>query len=258
MESFASLSDLAAPGKRIGTPDDTPPSALERIALPDSAIEVWLARFDADADQVARCASLLSRDEQQRARRFHFEHGRRRFIVTRGILRRLLGSHLDLAPAAVAFGYGKNGKPFVAGGTTRIHFNVSHAHERAFYAISGSRALGVDIEYLNRDVDYNRLARRFFTPREYSELQRIPECDRKYAFLTCWTRKEAVIKATGDGLSLPLSQFEVSVAPDTAPRVIDFTAATQRVSDWALHAADVGDDYVATVAAYPGESLVRK
>jgi len=78
------------------------------------------------------------------------------------------------------------------------------------------------------------------------------------AFLTCWTRKETVIKATGDRLSLPLTQFEVSVAPDTAPRVIDFTAATQRVSDWALHAADLGDDYVATVAAYRGESLVRK
>jgi len=115
-----SLSDLAAPGKRIGTPHDMRPPALERIALPDSAIEVWLACLDADADQVARCASLLSRDEQQRARRFHFEHGRRRFIVTRGILRRLPGHHLNLAPAAIAFSYGNNGKPFAASDTTRI------------------------------------------------------------------------------------------------------------------------------------------
>ncbi len=100
MESCASLSDLAAPGKRIGTPDDTRPPALERIALPDPAIEVWLARLDANADQLARCESLLSRDEQQRARCFHFEHGRRRFIVTRGVLRRLLGCHPDRATVA--------------------------------------------------------------------------------------------------------------------------------------------------------------
>lgn len=249
MEACARVSELATTGKPIDATGEALPAALERIMLPDPAIEVWLARLDLEADQVGRCASLLSRDEQECAGRLHFERDRRRFIVTRGILRRLLGNHLDLTPAAITFGYAKNGKPFVAGGATRIHFNVSHAHERALYAISSSCALGVDIEYLNRDVDYCALAARFFTRREHAGLQHIPEADRRRAFFACWTRKEAVIKATGDGLALPLDQFEVAVAPDTAPQILDFTAATHHVSDWTLYAADVGGDYVATVAA---------
>lgn len=249
METCARVSELAAAGKPIGAAGGALPTALERIVLPDPAIEVWLARLDLNAGQVGRCASVLSRDEQLRAERYHFERDRRRFIVTRGVLRHLLGSHLDLTPAAIAFGYAKNGKPFVAGGATRIHFNVSHAHERALYAICRTCALGVDIEYLNREVDYCALAARFFTRRECAGLQRVLEAGRKRAFFACWTRKEAVIKATGDGLALPLDQFEVTVAPDAAPQILDFTAATQRLSDWALHAADVGGDYVATVAA---------
>jgi 4'-phosphopantetheinyl transferase len=241
---------LAAAGKPIGAADGPLPPTLERIALPDPAIAVWLARLDPDVDQVGRCASVLSRGEQQRAGRFHFERDRRRFVVTRGILRTLLGGCLAVAPDAIAFGYGKNGKPFVASENTSIHFNVSHSHERALYAISRSHALGVDIEYLNRDVDCNGLARRFFTRCEYSELQRIPESGRKHAFLSCWTHKEAVIKATGDGLSLPLDQFNVTVALEDTPRVLDFVGSAKRASDWDLYAIDVGAEYVATVATF--------
>ncbi len=248
METCARVSELAATGKQISAADDTLLTALKRIALPDPEIEVWLAHLDVGADQAGRCASLLSPDEQRRAELFHFERDRRRFIVARGILRLLLCSHLDMTPAAIAFGYAKNGKPLVSEHQTQ--FNVSHAHERALYAISRRCALGIDIEYINRDVDYSGLAQRFFTRRESAALQRIPESDRKRAFFACWTRKEAVIKATGDGLSLPLDQFEVTIAPDAAPRILDFTAATQHVADWTLYPANVGSDYIATVAAY--------
>jgi 4'-phosphopantetheinyl transferase len=235
METCASVSDLAATSKRI--------------PLADAAIEVRLARLDLDADQVGYCASLLSHDEQLRAKRFHFERDRGRFIVARGILRILLGSHLGITPAKVAFGYTKNGKPFVADHAGQIHFNISHSSERALYAISNRCALGVDIEHMNRDIDYANLAERFFSRREHAELQLIPESDRKRAFFACWTRKEAVIKATGEGLSLPLDQFEVTVAPDAAPRVIDFAGAAQRATHWILYDVNVGDGYIATVAA---------
>ncbi len=236
METCARVSELATTSKRI--------------PLADAAVAVWLTRLDLDAEQVRQCTGLLSRDEQLRAERFHFERDRRRFVAARGILRVLLGEHLGITPASIAFGYAKNGKPFIADHAASMHFNVAHAHERALYAISKSCALGVDIEYLNRDIDYSGLAERFFTSRERTELKRIPESDRKRAFFSCWTRKEAVIKATGDGLSLPLNQFEVTLAPGIAPRLLDSAAAPQLAGYWNLYAPDIGNDYIAAVAAH--------
>ena len=253
METCASLRDLAAASKRNGIAGGALPAAIDRIALPDPEIEAWLARLDLAADQVSQYASLLSGDERLRADRFALERDRRRFVVARGMLRLLLGIYLDMAPAAIAFGYAGNGKPFVADRPVPIHFNVSHAEERALYAFSRSCALGVDIEYLNREVDYGALATRFFSRREHAEIQRCPAADRKRAFIACWTRKEAVVKAVGDGLPLPLDRFEVTVAPGTAPRILDFGASAQRISDWDLYALDVGSDYLATVAAYRGK-----
>jgi 4'-phosphopantetheinyl transferase len=249
MQKCTSLRDLAARGKRIGKGEDTQPTAPQRIPLANAAIEIWLTQLDLDADQVRQCALHLSPDELLRANRFHFEHDRRRFIVARATLRMLLGGCLAVKPNAIALGYTRNGKPVVADHAAGIHFNVSHAHERALYAISKSCALGVDIEYLNRDVDYSGLAERFFTRRECAALQRIPEPDRKRAFFACWTRKEAVIKATGDGLSLPLDQFDVTVAPEGAPRVLD-SAVASHAGYWNLYGPDVGHDYVAAVAAH--------
>ena len=243
-QAAASLSDLAMTGKENDTPDTT----LKRVTLPTSRIEVWQARLDLHSEEVMQCAELLSRDERERADRFHFEHDRRRFIVARGKLRQLLARHLGIAPAAIVFAYLKHGKPFVAGSGTQIHFNVSHSRERALYAVSASFRLGVDIEWLNRDVDWNGVSRRFFTHNESNALQQLPDASRKRAFFACWTRKEAIIKATGDGLSLRLDQFEVTVEPDAEPRLL--AATTLRIADWTLYAPDVGNDYVATVAAY--------
>lgn len=234
-------------GKQIDKPDTT----LKRITLPPPGIEAWQARLDLPAGEVEQCAKFLSRDEHLRADRFHFEHDRRRFIVARGRLRLLLSRHLPIAPAAIVFAYMKNGKPFVAGNTAQIHFNLSHSEERALYALSRSCRLGVDIECLNRDIDWRGLASRFFTHSESTALQQLPVSSRNRAFFACWTRKEAIIKATGDGLSLPLDQFEVTVEPDAEPRIL--AAATLRIADWTLYTADVGNAYVATVAAYAGE-----
>lgn len=239
---------MTAAGKRIGVVMLL--NAVNRIVLPDPEIEVWLARLDLGIDQSAQCIELLSSDELLRADRFHFERDRRRFIVARGVLRMLLGVNLGIAPAAVAFGYAQHGKPFVINQASQIHFNLSHSGERALVALSVSRELGVDIEELNREIDYGDLAARFFAPRECATLKRIAEPDRKRAFFACWTRKEAVVKAMGGGLSLRLDRFEVTIDPDAAPRVLDFAVPAHDIADWSLHSLDVGGDYVATVAAY--------
>jgi len=224
------------------------PTAIDRIALAAPGIEVWQVRLDRDAGQVMQCEDLLSRDERLRAARFHFEYDRRRYTVARAVLRMLLGDRLDIAPAAIKFSYTKRGKPFVAEPAARIHFNVSHSAERALYAISPSFRVGADIEYLNRDIDHESLADRFFTRAESAALQRLPASHRKRAFLACWTRKEAVVKALGDGLSLAFDQFEVTTALDAAPRVLEFAVKAHNVSDWALYSVNTNSNYVATVA----------
>jgi 4'-phosphopantetheinyl transferase len=226
------------------------PDAINRVALPNPEIEVWLARLDLGIDQVVQCTELLCGDEQLRAGRFRFERDRRRFIVARGVLRMLLGSYLDIAPAAVKFGYTQHGKPFLTNHASQIHFNLSHSGERALYAISISFDLGVDIESLKREIDYESLARRFFAPREYVALLRVAEPDRKRAFYACWTRKEAVVKAIGDGLSLALDQFEVTVGPDAAPRVLNFAVPAYAIDDWTLYSIIAGGHYAATLAAH--------
>jgi 4'-phosphopantetheinyl transferase len=240
---------LTATGKRDGVADGMLHAAIDRIALPNLDIEVWLARLDLDAAQIRHCLEHLSQAELQRAARFHFERDRRRFVCARGILRMLLSTHLDIMPAEIAFAHTRNGKPIVADCAARIHFNLSHSGERALYALSRTCEPGVDIEYLNRDIDYSGLAKRFFTRHECAALRRIPESGRKRAFFACWTRKEAVIKAAGDGLSLPLDQFEVTLTPDAALRLLDPAVVPQLVGHWDLYAPDIGNDYTAAVAA---------
>jgi 4'-phosphopantetheinyl transferase len=226
---------------------EQPAAGLRCIVPLLPGIEVWLARLDLQVEEVAQCANLLSLDERLRADRFYFEPDRRRFIVARGRLRLLLGRRLRIAPAAVAFAYTASGKPFVAGSPERIHFNLAHSAERALYAASSDCHLGVDIEHLNRDIDWRRLSKRLFTRRECAAVRRLSAPHRRRAFFAAWTCKEAIVKALGGGLSLPLNQFEVSIEPDAEPALL--SAAGLRIRDWRLYAVDAGGDYVAAIAA---------
>lgn len=248
METCASVRECPATGKSYGGPVASLQQIPQRIALPDPAIEVWLAPLDIPAHHLEHCLALLSPDEKTRAERMYFERDRRRSAVARAMLRVLLARHVAMAPAEIAFSLGPHGKPYVAAAPEPLHFNVSHSAERAIYAISRNCALGVDIEYTDRDVAHEGIAERFFSAREHAELQRVAPADRKRAFFACWTRKEAVVKATGDGLRLPLDQIEVTVSPDEQPRLISIPGG--RAADWTLHAADAGSGYVATVAAH--------
>jgi 4'-phosphopantetheinyl transferase len=243
MRTGASLSDLTETGKQFGRA-----VAAERIATTCTDIAVWQTRLDIDAAEVMRCAEVLSDDEKLRAELFRFTQDRRRFIVARGTLRLLIGEQLDMSPATISFHYTSNGRPLLANNPARLYFNVAHSEERALYVFSSTVQPGVDIEFMHREIDCDKLAQRFFTLNEFAALQVLPAADRRRAFLACWTRKEAVVKATGDGLSMPFDQFEVSVEPDAEPRII--AAHAQRITDCRLYAADVGADYIAAVATY--------
>jgi len=179
--------------------------------LGPGVVHLWQRRLDARAEELSACYGLLSSEEQDRARRFLVERARNEFVVTRGTLRSLLARYLGSTPQEVHFRYAVRGKPALEGGSD-LSFNVSHTDGLALMAFVKRRAIGVDVENLDRKIEAERLAERFFSERERQALRPLRGDELQAAFFRCWTRKEAYIKAKGDGLSLPLHQFDVSIA----------------------------------------------
>jgi len=192
----------------------------------------------------------LSEDEQARAERFYFQIDRERFVVARGALREILGVYLNRAAKSVLFCYGPHGKPALAHdpGRNTIHFNVSHSHGVALYAVTRGREIGIDLEFIRESLEVEQLAERFFSQREIATLRGLPVNLRKHAFFLCWTRKEAYIKARGEGLSLPLDQFDVSLIPGEPAALLRTQADPDETLRWSLQELSVDPGYVSALA----------
>jgi 4'-phosphopantetheinyl transferase len=207
-------------------------------------VDVWRAATDQPAVRVESLYDILGSDERQRADRFYFEEHRRRFTVARGVLRQILGSYLHVVPRAVAFEYSEYGKPSVvkAANPHDIRFNVSHSNECALFAFTLGREVGVDVEYMRANLDVEAVARHSFSPWEMEVLCGLPVGQRHEAFFNCWTRKEAFIKAHGEGLSLGLNRFDVTLAPgeDAALRRFEVNPAELPLWDICALGAEVG------------------
>ena len=183
------------------------------LRLGPNCIDLWRAPLDVRPESIGQFYSVLSRDEQTRADRFHFEKDRARFIVSRGVLRQLLGTYLSLLPASVVIANDQKQKPFVPmecySTPVKIRFNTSHSDALAVFAFSDGLELGVDIESIQREIDFEAIAESHFTNSEKGTLQNLSTTLRREAFFMAWTRKEAYLKCLGDGLSAPLSSFDV-------------------------------------------------
>jgi len=201
--------------------------------LTTDEIHIWYAYLD---KPVSQFWGLLSMDERRRAGRFHFEEDRRRFIVRQGILRKILGYYLGVEPSRFQFCYGNNGKPALADtfGKGKVRFNSSHSEGLALYAFTRDREIGVDIEHIGDGFEMEQIAEQFFSTREKAIFRALPESKKKRAFFNCWTRKEAFIKATGDGLSLPLDRFDVSLVPGEPARLLGIDGDSKAASRWLL------------------------
>jgi 4'-phosphopantetheinyl transferase len=196
------------------TRPDAPPAEVEAHA--------WLIPTDVAPLRLRALEAILSPDEQERAARFHFERDRARFVVARGSLRRILGRYLGLPPDAFRFLYSSHGKPYLAGDgrAALLSFNVSHSGDWALCAVAGGRRVGVDVEIIRADLAGETIAERFFSPREVAALRSLAPGEQVAAFFRCWTRKEAFLKARGEGLSLPLDRFDVSLRPGEPPALL--------------------------------------
>ncbi|HEX2294882.1 MAG TPA: 4'-phosphopantetheinyl transferase superfamily protein [Actinomycetota bacterium] len=212
-------------------------------------VEVWTIGVRRPYDDLAR---LLSADEAERAGRFRFAPHRQAFVVTRGVLRRLAGRYLDVAPESVTFSYGPQGKPEVAG----LAFNVSHAGDLALVAVAPAGRVGVDVEAMRPGVEMRALARRFFTDAENEALDRLSDADLARGFYGCWTAKEAFVKAVGQGVSFGLGRVEVAVPP-AAPALVALDGDPAAARAWTLTAVDAGPGYAAAVVCdLPGAEVV--
>jgi 4'-phosphopantetheinyl transferase len=210
-------------------------------------VHVWTLRTGASDDVAAKFEPVLVRGERDRAAGFRFDHLRRSFVIARGALRCLLGRYLDLDPASIRFNYGSKGKPAVAS-AAGIEFNATHSGGLAAFAFTVGCQIGVDLEQIRPLTEMQHIADRFFCPEEAAEIRSLPPSERERAFFCCWTRKEAYIKAIGDGLSAPLDKFRVTLQPNEAARFIHLAHDIIAAKAWTLHDLCLASVYAAALA----------
>ena len=211
-------------------------------------VHVWRASLDAPDVLIQRLSPLLSSDERERANRFHRGIDRGRYIVGRGLLRLTLGRYLTEDPRNLRFAYGRFQKPALVPGRSalsrELQFNISHAGDLVLFAITRGRDIGVDVEKIRALQDLDLIARRFFSAEENAALYKLPATHRPDAFFRCWTRKEAFIKASGEGLSRPLDSFDVTIQGPAELLRVDNDDASR----WALYDVHPAPEYIGAVA----------
>jgi 4'-phosphopantetheinyl transferase len=228
-------------GNNVNHPWHAPPSVP---VLAGGAVHLWRIPLDAQTEPSERHYAVLSKDEQTRAARFHFPKDRRAYVIAHAALRAILGLYTGKDPESLCFALGQYSKPTLMGGSG-LHFNLTHSGQLAVVGLSADRELGVDVEQLRDISDLESMAAHYFTPAEQCALRTFPPAARGRAFLDGWTRKEAVMKALGLGVSQPPESIEVSLDPRNA---MLFSLAGRPTPDWTMIAFTPGPGYTGAVA----------
>jgi 4'-phosphopantetheinyl transferase len=215
-------------------------------ALRSGQVQVWSMRGEVSQNELATLEQFLSEDECERADRFRFPADRNQFITSRGSLRRFIGSYLGCEPGQVKFQYSEKGKPQLEAGLD-LCFNVAHSGELILWAFTYARRIGIDVEKIRPDLDVLEISERFFSLRERTHLSSLPAAQRQEAFFRCWSRKEAYVKATGDGLSLPLADFDVSISTDEPARLVETRPDRSEAERWTMYNLNVAPAYAAAI-----------
>jgi 4'-phosphopantetheinyl transferase len=222
------------------------------LSLPANTVHVWRADLGLEAAHLRRLERNLSADEKERASRFRFARDRDRFAGARGLLREILAPYLDVSPGQLRFGYGAHGKPFLAGEEhSDLRFNVSHSFDAMLLAIARLREVGVDVEGVSNNIGLtiDEIGDTVLSEPEKQAVARSDGEDKRTNFLRFWTLKEALIKADGRGVSLPLERIDVSAPEGRVAVVNEATGEWRRCPRWTLRTLTPFPGYVAALAA---------
>ena len=227
---------------------NAPPTQL---LLSRKDVHIWLAVLDLPSKILQELKGSLSVDERMRAERFRFERDKSRFIAARGALRLILASYLSVEPGAIRFCYGKDGKPRLqnAFGMTGIQFNLSHSEGLALYVFTRGHEVGVDVEYMREISEMEQIVEQFFSVRERVFFGTLPTSEKHKAFLNWWTRKEAFMKAVGEGLSYPLDRFDVSAEPGKSVELLRTVGVAKEGPRWSIWDVKPGKEFAGAVVA---------
>lgn len=217
-------------------------------------VHVWRARLNVPWSWTFDEA--LSLEDRARADRFRFESDRRKFCVARASLRLILGRYLKAKPGRLQIETGEYGKPYFPDqkASQGLRFNLSHSNQLALLAIARDREVGVDVEYVRPNFVTDEVAGHFFSPAEAEQLRALPFEFRAQSFFNCWTRKEAYIKARGEGLYCQLDQFDMTLAPGSTARLLNSRMDSKEVSRWSFEDLFPEPGYAATLAVERGFS----
>jgi 4'-phosphopantetheinyl transferase len=197
---------------------------------------------------LARLAALLSAEERAIASAFDSEDRRRSYIVAHALLRTILARIAGVKPNELVFRYGRRGKPELASPIQDVQFNMSHARDVVLVAVAHGRRVGVDIEHIDEPGDVRRIAARFLSPRDRDAIDQLPADRQREAFLRCWTRKEAYMKARGDGISRPLDDFEVTPTQEASRARLRSSANPNDTDAWELADVPAPRGFMAAIA----------
>lgn len=205
-----------------------------QVALSAEEVHVWRAALDRSPCFLEAQLQVLSPDERERADRYSCTTARSRFVVGRGLLRRILARYLDVKPCAIRFRVCPQGKPILDEPNPALHFNLSHSHDLVLIAITHRGEVGIDVERVRSFANDLSLAERYFSPRECRLLRMLSPENRTEAFFHAWTRKEACLKALGVGLSYGLDRVEVTIHPEDPAQVLRLDGEEQQAAPWSL------------------------
>jgi 4'-phosphopantetheinyl transferase len=225
------------------------PVPPHKLALGATDVHVWAASLEPPTEFISRFVAILSPDEKERASRFRFDKHRNRFVAGRAILRSLLGRYLNCPPAQLQFIYGFHGKPALAGQFAEtLHFNLAHSENMALVAVTHIGAVGVDVEQVRPMADADELVERFFSAREIALFQQVPEDQKSIAFLNLWTRKEAWLKANGQGIAHSLNRVEVTFLPGESAELLALPEDSGSNSNWVLRELNPAPGFIGALA----------
>jgi len=227
------------------------PDSLD-AGLGDRDLHVWRTNLDVSGDVLGKLERTLQPDERERIGRLRAEVDRRRATASRGLLRHILAGYVGKPAAELRFAYGPAGKPELSGAADgeSLHFNTAHSGDLLLVALGRVPTLGIDVERIRPIVRWERVARRAYSEEETLQIEALPPEKRSEAFITCWTRKEACVKAVGEGVWSAFSRFEVSVTAGEPAVMRSIDGEPAAGAEWSLYHLEPAPGFVGALAVH--------